>query len=179
MFQPTPFRLSFSSLGILPPDVRQFGVTEAGIFFDGAQRVGRLDRTVLTRIAGQYDAALVTLNIFQKLQHLFTANLSRLVHDHERTSPHDLLRKKRTDGLRTGKAVALQIGDLLALGARTWTPLRILSSPALTSRRVKLLPVPGPTTKQRDEIAREYNVFRRLLLFIIQRTIDLVVTGRQ
>ena len=134
---------------------------------------------MLVRVAGQNDAPLIDLNVIQQSQHLFPADLSGLVHEDDRTTPHGLLREKSTDRLRAGEAIAFQIGDLLALRREDMDdPMRFDESGFDFAQGIAFAR-PRPAAKERDEIFRGQNMFHRFALLIIQRMIYLsIIEGK-
>ena len=83
----------------------------------------------------------------------------------------ELLREKSTDGLCAGKAVPFQIGDLLALRCEDLDGMTGLIESGFDFPQRKTFARPRAAAKQRDEITRGQNVFDRLALLIIQRTV--------
>ncbi len=57
---------------------------DAGVSFDGEQRIGRLDGTMLPRVAGKNQPRVSLTNQPDEFVHLPSANLPRLVHNHDR-----------------------------------------------------------------------------------------------
>ncbi len=61
---------------------------KTGVAFDGAQRVGSLNRTVLARVAGQNYPTAVQFRELQKCQHLARTELPGFIDDHDRSGGH-------------------------------------------------------------------------------------------
>src|SRR5476651_843127 len=114
---------------------------------------------MLMRVAGQDDAPLIDLNVIKQLQHLLPADLSGLVHDDDRATPHGLLREKSTDGLRASKAIALQISNLLSLRREDMNDLTSFGESGFDFAQGITFARPCPAAKQRDEITRGQNMF--------------------
>jgi len=86
--EPLAFGGIFGRLWILTPDVCQHGKTKSRILFNRPQRVGSLDRSVLARVPGQNETAIVFFDERQQFFHLFTADLPGLIHDDDRAARH-------------------------------------------------------------------------------------------
>ena len=83
----------------------------------------------------------------------------------------ELLREKSTDRFRAGEAIALQIGDLLALRREDMDDLTSFGESGFDFAQGIALARPRPAAKERDEIARGQNMFHRFALLIIQRMV--------
>src|ERR1035438_9191240 len=122
---------------------------------------------MLMRVAGQDDASLIDLNVIKQLQHLLAADLSGLVHKDDRAAPHGTVREKSTDRFRAGEAIALQIGDLLALRREDVNGLTSFGESGFNFTQGIALARSRAAAKQGDKITRGQNLFHRLALLII------------
>ena len=82
---------------VLPTNLVQLNRPDAGVSLDGKQRIRSLDRSVLPRVAGKNHPRIALASEPQQFEHLPSANLPRLVHDHDRASGQFTLEKKIRD----------------------------------------------------------------------------------
>ena len=109
---------------------------------------------MLSRVAGEDDAALRFLHEAKEVEHLTSADLPGFIDDQDCAFRHGAALQKRRHGLSTFQPVAPEVGDLLALrrsdprGA-PFAAKRILKAPeheALASARA--------SAEKRDEVRR-------------------------
>ena len=109
---------------------------------------------MLVRVAGQDDAPLIDLNVIKQLQHLLATDLAGLVHEDDRATPHGTVCEKSTDRFRTSEAIALQIGDLLALRCEDVNDLTRSGKSGSDFPQGIALARPRSAAKQGNEIMR-------------------------
>ena len=83
--------------------------------FQREQRIRSLDRSVLAGVARQHQPGVALAHQPDQVTHLASANLSRLVHQHNRASREFTSGQKTGDRFRRRKFRPLQVHDLLPL----------------------------------------------------------------
>ena len=100
---------------VLPADVVQFDRPDAGMSFDGQQRIRSLDRPMLARVARQNQPRIPLAHQPDQFQHLPPANLPGLVHDDGAPSASSRLIRKLATVAGDGNPALLHVHDLLTL----------------------------------------------------------------
>ena len=87
---------------------------------DGEQGIRSLDSAMLPGVAGKNHPGIVLASKTQQFQHLPSANLPRLVHNHDRTGDSSRLRRKfaTVDGDGSPLSPCPRLADVAARGRR-------------------------------------------------------------
>lgn len=145
-------------------NVRQFGGSQARVFFNRPQGVGCLDGLVLARVTGENDSTVVPFHERQQLQHVFAADLSGFIHEDDGVTRHGSACEKGADRFRAVEPVSFQVHHLLTLRREdlNWAALSI-------ERRMNFpkgvrFAGTSPTPEQGHEIPRRQDLIDGLAL---------------
>src|SRR5580658_1192345 len=108
---------------------------------------------MLPGVAREDDPTAIRLNQFQEFEHLLCADLTGLIHQHDRAAWHSLPCQKFTNRLRFLKSRFGQINRLLALRSHDQNGMSGFSNPLINRLQSKTLSCASATSKQGDEVS--------------------------